>query len=121
MQLGGDLCILEHIGLVYQKFTADDHGLKLEDVKRIDRQDWASAQRLCATQTMNCLKMLRESKDVHQERTLGTEMYLEMCASYIDIFCSLSFGLRERIVLVAKVSFSFGFGNCGLLMETTQC
>ena len=36
MQLGGDLCILEHIGLVYQKFTADDHGLKLEDVKRTD-------------------------------------------------------------------------------------
>ena len=44
---------------------------------------------------------------MHQERTLGTEMYLEMCASYIDIFCSPRLGLRERIVLAAKVSFFF--------------
>ena len=39
LQLGGDICCLEHIGLVYNRFTFDEHGLKLEDVKRQDRQN----------------------------------------------------------------------------------
>lgn len=47
LQLGGDVCTLEHVGLVYNRFTADQHGLRQEDVDRKDRQNWASAQRLC--------------------------------------------------------------------------
>jgi hypothetical protein len=47
LQLGGDMCCLEHIGLVYNRFTFDKHGLKLEDIQRTDMQNWASAQRLC--------------------------------------------------------------------------
>jgi hypothetical protein len=42
MQLGEDVCCLEHIGHVYNKFTFNQHGLRLEDVKRTDRQNWAS-------------------------------------------------------------------------------
>lgn len=41
------MCCLEHVGMVYNKYTHDEHGLKLEDVRRIDRQNWALAQRLC--------------------------------------------------------------------------
>jgi hypothetical protein len=36
------MCCLEHIGLVYNKFNFDEHGLKLEDVKCQDRQNWGS-------------------------------------------------------------------------------
>jgi hypothetical protein len=43
--------------------------------------------------------------DGHQERTLVTEMYLEICSSYIDFFLSVSMSLQERIVSAAKVSF----------------
>ena len=39
LQLGVDLLALEHVGLVYNKFTFDDHGLLAEDVQRSDCQN----------------------------------------------------------------------------------
>ena len=47
------------------------------------------------------------SKDLHWERTVGTEMYLEICADYIDIFLSPRHDLRARLVKATKVSFFF--------------
>jgi hypothetical protein len=47
LQLGGDICCLEHVSLVYVKFQLDEHGLYKEGYTRKDRQNWASAQRLC--------------------------------------------------------------------------
>jgi hypothetical protein len=37
------VCCLEDLGLVYNKFTVDEHGLKNEDILKTDRQNWASA------------------------------------------------------------------------------
>jgi hypothetical protein len=121
LQLGGDMCCLEHIGLVYNKFNFDEHGLKLEDVKCQDRQNWGSAQRICQQKTRDCLKRLRMAPDVHQERTLGTEMYLQICADYIDIFLSEKLDLKRRVVLASKVSFFLDFGSCGCNMEILVC
>ena len=36
LQLGPETCFLEHIGLVYNTFTVDEHGLTLEDIHRTD-------------------------------------------------------------------------------------
>ena len=94
LQLGADVCFLDHLGQVYQKFAIDQHGLRKEDVQRTDRQNWASAQCICAKKARACLHDLRTSRDAHQERTLGTEMYLSICADYIDIFLSVSLTLR---------------------------
>jgi hypothetical protein len=55
----------------------------------------------------DCLRNLRLAPDVHQERTLATELYLEVCASYIDVFLSVRLDLRSRVVLASKVSFFF--------------
>ena len=107
LQLGCDIAILEHVGMVYNKFTQDEHGLKLEDTTRMDRQNWASAQRLCQGKVRQCLADLRSSPEAHRERTLGTEKYLEICANYIDIFLSPRLDLRSRLVLCSKVSFFF--------------
>ena len=107
MQLGGDVCLLQHVGIVYNRFNADEHGLQQEDVDYKDRQNWGSTQRLCQEKVRSCLKRLREVDDVHRERTLETEYYLQICAEYIDIFCSPRHSLRARIVLAAKVSFFF--------------
>ena len=106
-QLGADVVTLTHLGLVYNKFTCDKHGLKLEDTNRKDRQNWASVQRICQQRTRDCLALLRTSKEVHQERTLGTEYYLLICSNYIDIFLSPALDLRSRVVLAAKISFFF--------------
>ena len=50
---------------------------------------------------------MRASDYPHRERTLGTESYLQICANYIDIFCSPRLDLRSRIVFCGKVSFFF--------------
>ena len=50
---------------------------------------------------------MRQPGYPHRERTLGTEFYLEICAAYIDIFCSPRLDLRSRVVLCGKVSFFF--------------
>ena len=101
------MAMYEHIGLIYNKFTFDQHGIKLEDVNKTNRQNWASAQPLCQEKVRNCLRLLRTSRDVHQERTLDTKTYLEVFANYIDIFCSTRLNLQKRVVLATKVSFFF--------------
>ena len=47
LQLSVDLLTCEHIGLVYNRFSFDEHGLWAEDVQDTDHQNWALAQRLC--------------------------------------------------------------------------
>jgi hypothetical protein len=117
LQLGRDVCVLGHVGLVHNKFTFDEHGLWDEDVSRADHQIWASTQRICAKKTRLCLRELRLAQDTHQERTLGTEMYLQICGNYIDYFLSVSLDLRERIVLASKVSFFFRIWKLWLQYE----
>jgi hypothetical protein len=112
--------MLEHIGLVYNKYSVDDHGLKLEDVTRDDRQNWGSAQRIFQEKARMSLQLLRTVDTLHQEWTLGTEVYLEVCANYIDIFCSNKLDLRSYIVMASKVSFFFGCGGSSSSSEITQ-
>ena len=107
LQLGGDLCLHSHIEQVFKEFTPEEHGLKLEDVERQDRQNWVATQRLCQSKVQTCLARMRCSDYAQLERTLGTELYLEICSNYIDIFCSLRLDLRSRVVLSGKVSFFF--------------
>lgn len=99
LQLGGDIATIGHIGMIFNKYTQDQHGLKMVDVKRDDRQNWAYAQRLCTTKVRRCLQLLRDANDVHREHTLGTEKYLEICSDYVDTFLSPTLDLRSRIVM----------------------
>jgi hypothetical protein len=107
LQLGGDICCLEHVGLVYNKFSVDEHRLKLEDIHQTDRQNWASAQRICQLKVRNCLKKLCDSIGQHGERTLGSQLYLDICADYFDVFLSMKLTLYSKVVLATKVSFFF--------------
>jgi hypothetical protein len=121
LQLGGDLCLHQHIELVFEKFQFEDHGLKLEDVHRKDRHNWAATQRLCQSKVRACLARMRSVDYPRRERTIGPEYYLEICANYIDIFLSPILDLRSRIVLCGKVSFFSGFGDYGFRMEIMVC
>ena len=61
------------------------------------------------------LALLQVAHEVHQECTLGTEMYLQICRDYIDILLSPRHDLRSRLVLASKVFFpSFDCGIFGL-------
>jgi len=57
--------------------------------------------------------MLQSCGDTHQEKTLGIELYLKICAYYINIFLLVTLDLQNIIVLTSKVSFFFIFGNYG--------
>lgn len=43
LQLGEDRAFYTHLEMIYNKYSFDEHGLKLEDVKRKNRQNWASS------------------------------------------------------------------------------
>ncbi len=96
-----------HVKVVESLYHMLEHGLTKVDIDRTDRQNWASAQRLCSRKVIACLGMIRERDDVQAEQTLGTEMYLSICADYLDIFMNTSLTLRQRVVLCGKVGFFF--------------
>ena len=121
LRLGADMAQHQQICQLFNHFIVDEHGLLQEDYDRKDRQNWVSAQRFCSQKICCCLRSLRLSNEMHHERTLGTKMYLEICAGYMDIFLSPRHGLRARIVKPAKVFFSFEFGNCGRGMGIMVC
>lgn len=101
------MCLHSHIEQVFYQFPVGCHGLKMEDVERRDRQNWAAAQRLCQSKVRTNLARMRAVDYPQRERTLGTELYLEICATFIDMFCSPRLDLRSRIVLCGKLSFFF--------------
>ena len=74
--------------MVYNNFKVDDHKLKIEDIERIDCQNWGSAQRIASRHVQRCLKEMRSTGD-SKERTSGIETYIEIVADYIDVFCLL--------------------------------
>ena len=106
--LGRELVTLNHVAIVYQLFKVDEHGLQ-GDIERKDRQNWRAAQRIAAKKVQKCLKLLQEGYGAHQERTLGTRMYLSIVASYIDIFLSPTLDLYGRVKAAGKVSFFFRY------------
>jgi hypothetical protein len=101
------MALHEHLGQVFQRYMFDQHRLKLEDIQRANRQNWASSQRMCQAKIRTCLRLLQTTLNVYMVHTLGTEMYLGICSNYIDIFLSPRLDLRSRIVPASKVSFLF--------------
>ncbi|KAL3685466.1 hypothetical protein R1sor_003488 [Riccia sorocarpa] len=91
--LGDHHACLEHVHLVYKLYPHDMHFLNFDDVVMRDRQNWAGPQRLYSKQVQKCLELLGERTDAHHERTLGTRLYLEVVADYIDIFYSVRLDL----------------------------
>ena len=107
LKLGSEMARLSHFIHLYDLYEVADHGLNHEDILRTDRQNWASAQRLCSPKVIQTLRLLRLRKDARVELTLGTELYMRICADYLDIFLNTTLSLRERIVLCGKVGFFF--------------
>ena len=44
LNIGGHIVNMNHIDLVSKTFPVQEHGLRIEDVERKDRQNWSSAQ-----------------------------------------------------------------------------
>ena len=47
---------MNHFRLVMKRYQFNEHGLRKEDVNRVDRQNFASAQRLLSNKVADCLE-----------------------------------------------------------------
>ena len=71
--------------MVYNTFKVDSHKLKIEDIERIDHQNWGSSQFIYSRHVQRLLKEMRSTSG-RIERTLGIETYLAIVADYIEFF-----------------------------------
>ena len=53
---------MNHLRMVLKTYPAVLHGLRKEDVERVDRQNFASAQRLIKRPVIECLEMISSGK-----------------------------------------------------------
>jgi len=120
LKMGSKMVNISHLVMVSEQFQSHEHGMTLEDIKRIDRQNWASAQRLCSRKVIRCLCRLRTENNHVKEMCAGTETYLTICADYIDIFLNTALTLRERVVCVERCPSSLDFGDYGCSMATKK-
>jgi hypothetical protein len=77
LKLGVELASISHLAQVFDMYSIAEHGLTMEDIKRTDRQNWTSAQRLCSRKVVLCLQKLRSRKDAR-----FTGVLIHMCRLY---------------------------------------
>lgn len=99
LYLGRHLVTIDHISHVAEKHRSLS-GLSSKDVLRKDRQNWASAQRLCRSRV---LKLMKSEYDSSGLDCLGTYYYLRMVWRFIHIFFSTTASLKRRIFLCSYV------------------
>ena len=85
LMIGDHPALWTHLQLVFDKFDAADHGMRLIDVLRSDRM---SVRTLMATSSpkVACLAKLREEG----QQTLGLEVWLSIISKYNSIFSARS-------------------------------
>ncbi len=102
LMLGPHMAHISHLELVAQRFHMTIHGLRNEDIHRTDRQNWASAQRMFFPRVRDCLREIEHSD--RPEDVKGTRIYLEICWKFVEVFCSFSATLLERVTYASEVT-----------------
>ena len=69
---------MNHLLLVRDTFDSQTHGLRIEDVIRKDRQNWASAQRLIFSHFQQCLNDMEHGIGGRKEDVADTRTYLHV-------------------------------------------
>ena len=97
--LGNSLVHSNYLLLVQQMFDFHEHGLSREDVIRTDRQNWTSAQRISFDKVINCLQQVVDGSATRpaDPGAVGTKTFLPVIWHYVEIFCSGTASLVERI------------------------
>ena len=97
--LGSHLISISHLNQILETY-GPSCGLTSKDVLRKDRQNWASAQRLCRSRV---LALLKSHNATTGEPCLGSYYYLRMVWRFIHIFFSKTATIRRRIFLCSYV------------------
>jgi hypothetical protein len=80
LALGNYTATINHIHIIYDKYDVTQHGLRANDVRRSDRQNWAACERLAMRRVRATLRLLIDAENVPAQ---GTIAYLEVSTSHI--------------------------------------
>jgi hypothetical protein len=88
---GQHMATKNHLKLVIQVFSKEEHGLLEEDVDVRDKQNFPAVQRIAFPKVRACLQKLqegytREDGQFFQEDCRGTAVHLEVIGSYLEVF-----------------------------------
>lgn len=102
---GGHLATKNHLVLVRETFSKEEHGLNETDIDVKDKQNFPAVERLAFPQVRECLEKLDAGLWVGgkpvQEDVKGTIIHLEILASYLDVF----FGRKSLFERVKQAAF----------------
>jgi len=56
---------------VHVQYSFDEHKLKLEDIKRLNKQKWVYAQRLCSQIVQSCFGKMRKATNIHHHENVS--------------------------------------------------
>ena len=103
--VGQELISFDHVRMVYNNFKVDEHKIKIEDIERVDFQNWGSAQRIASRHVQRCLKEMRSTSS-RIERKSGTETYLAIVSNFIDICLSPSLTHWEESIIYSHYGYA---------------
>ena len=120
LMMGNNIVHMNHLQLVYDTFSHNEHGLGLDDINRRNRQNWRSVQKLTLLRVHNCLQWLIDGDEdgwCPDPSLIGTLTYLKVVWNYVEIFCSKVRTLYQGIVSAALVVHFLGIWNNFVLRE----
>ena len=99
---------MTHLKLVTELFNEARHGLTKNDIKRKDRQNFESVQRICFDRVQSCLDAIINGGDAchgrpPDESVKGTKECLLLIATYLDVFFNPFISLYEKVVKASLV------------------
>ena len=120
LMMGNNIVHMNHLQLVYDTFSHNEHGLGLDDINRRDRQNWRSVQKLTLLRVHNCLQWLTDGDEDGRRpepSLIRTLTYLKVVWNYVEIFCSKVRTLYQIIVSAVLVVHFLCIWNNFVLRE----
>ena len=103
-----------HLQLVIELFTRDEHGLLNEDINVKDKQNYPAVQRISFPRVRACLEKLHAGVVVNgvfrKECVLGTIIHLEVLWAFLEIFYGRG-TMYERVMLASFVTHMLYYGT----------
>ena len=109
-----------HLRLVTELFTREEHGLLDEDINVKDKQNYLAVQRISFPRVRMCLEKLHAEVVVNgifrKECVLGIIIHLEMIWAFLKKFYGRG-TLCERVMLASFVTHLFYYGTKYILYQ----
>lgn len=97
LPIGNKKASVDHLRYMLENTRKDEHRLTLSDINAEDKMNFNSAQKMCSTSVMNCLKNIPDTE--------GTLIYLKIMNNLIAAFLDNQLSLYDRVYKLWFVVF----------------